>query len=161
MISWRDEMSVGVAAIDDDHKALISTINEFEACRTHKCAETVCKKLYGYSQTHFQREEAIQEAFRYSDLKSHKDEHALILKRLRVIIRTSFIEQYSDIDDLALIGSLTGLMRDWVIGHVLQSDLAMRDFYKSARKSEQPLLPPIVYQVSGTATTAMHRAHPM
>lgn len=143
MVAWRDEMSIGVKTIDDDHKALFAIVDEFDACKTRQCAERVCRKLYAYCQTHFKREEEIQAAMLYSNRQRHAEEHAQILKRLTLLIRKSFLAEDGAADDNALIINLGELMRDWVLGHVLHSDLAMKGFYQGAHHLVPPHLPPL------------------
>jgi hemerythrin len=152
MVAWRDEMSVGISAIDDDHKMLFSIVEEFDHCRTRQCAERVCRKLYAYCQRHFRREEEIQAAMLYSNRQRHAEEHAVILKRLTTLIKTSFISAEGRADDNALIINLGELMRDWVMGHVLHSDLAMKGFYQAAPHHALPSMPAL----SAQAEAARH-----
>lgn len=144
MIAWREEMSIGVKAIDDDHRYLISIINEFDACQNRQNAEKTCKRLFTYAQTHFQREEALQDEFDYPHASAHKQAHAGIVERLRGIIRSSFISGDGTVSDEALIADLSALLRDWVVDHVMRDDLDMRPFFRSvkAARSSDSLLPP-------------------
>ena len=83
MIVWRDSMSVGLAAIDDDHRHLINLVNEFEVCRDWRQAETVVKRMFHYTQGHFAKEEALHEAIGYPLATAHKLEHDEIAARLK------------------------------------------------------------------------------
>jgi hemerythrin len=112
MIEWREEMAVGVPTIDDDHKALIGIINEFEMCQSRSCAERAAKKLFNYTRSHFQREETIQECFHYPEIKQQKAEHAKISVDLEQIIKTSFINK--EHTDSEVIAEVTQLMRVWI-----------------------------------------------
>ena len=134
MIIWRDEMKIGIPEIDDDHKMLIAIVNEFDACQTLVCAETVAKKLYAYTQSHFKREEQIQDTFRYPYRHEQRHEHAKILADLKRLIKSGFIDKSKDSDDV--VSSLSIFMREWIIGHVLQEDLKMKPFFKADKSSD-------------------------
>lgn len=156
MIHWRNEMSVGVATIDEDHKVLIAIINEFEASQSRQSAEITCKKLFAYTQSHFQREEAIQKAYNYPDMAAQHREHGEILGKLRTLIKTSFIDKSAEMDDATLIATLSNLLHDWVVGHVLHADLDMRPFFKTAKlvQPDGSLLPSLDQHVNSANGTA-------
>ena len=130
MILWRDEMCIGVTAIDDDHKELFNIINEFDTCTTRKSAEATAKKLFGYTQSHFKREEDLQSEYMYPLRNQQKEQHAKIINDLKVLIRDAFIN--TNQTDAEVIASLSNLMRDWIVDHVIQSDMKMRTFFKSS-----------------------------
>jgi len=146
MIVWREEMSIGVVAIDDDHKALIDIINEFEDSKTRLKAEVSAKKLFTYTQSHFRREEELQDAFRYPHRHDQKHDHGLIIKDLRGIIKSAFVDK--TLSDDGLIASLSKLMHDWIIGHVLTHDMKMKHFFQITDPSEYNFLPPSILKQS-------------
>ena len=130
MIVWRDEMCIGVSAIDDDHKQLFNIINEFEASKTRKAAESTAKKLFAYTQSHFKREEDLQSEYLYPLRHDQKHDHSVIIKELRALIKHAFIDtKQSDAD---VIANLSTLMHQWIVGHVIQSDMKMRPFFKAS-----------------------------
>ena len=130
MIIWRDEMCVGIASIDDDHKNLFNIINEFEQSKTRSAAEATAKKLYTYTQSHFKREEDLQSEYLYPLRHEQKHDHATILKDLRALIKSAFIDAQQKDDEV--IAKLSQLMHQWIMGHVIQSDMKMRVFFKSS-----------------------------
>lgn len=128
-IVWRDAMSVGNDTIDTDHKQLFAIINEFEAAPDFARAETAAKKLYRYTQEHFRREEALQQMLRYPKASPHADEHGRILSALTELIRTRFLQKPATPEAYAdTIARLTDLMRQWIVGHVMQTDREMRPY---------------------------------
>ena len=130
MIVWREEMSIGVTAIDDDHKALFNIINEFDTSSSRKAAEATAKKLFAYTNSHFKREEELQSEYRYPLHQQQKNEHAKIIGDLKSLIRNAFIDTKHT--DEEIIANLSELMRDWIVNHVIQSDMKMRAFFKSS-----------------------------
>ena len=129
MIQWREEMEIGVTSIDDDHKKLFEIINQFDTCKNRKAAELTSKRLFSYTSTHFAREEEIQSEYRYPLRYEQKQEHERILKELRQLIRTAFIDNAQS--DEQVIAGLSDLMRKWIMDHVMHSDMKMKPFFKT------------------------------
>jgi hemerythrin len=144
MIEWRVEMAVGVPSIDEDHKVLISIINEFECCQTLTCAENTAKKLFNYTKSHFKREEMLLESFHYTGADTHHRGHDHITNKLKSIINGAFIKR--DRPDDIIISEITELMRTWVLNHVIGHDLKMKPFFKKAmgNKSDESSIPTLV-----------------
>lgn len=126
-IIWRDAMSIGQQTIDDDHKILFAIINEFEASPDFAHAELAAKKLYKYTQEHFRREESMQQMMRYPDAEAHRQAHADILASLTGVIKNHFLNK-EGADQAAAIARLTGLMRSWIVDHVIATDCKMKPF---------------------------------
>ena len=78
-VEWNEGMSVGVEAIDSDHKALLLVINEVNESLGSDDADILIKeifeKLEKYIKQHFQREERLLEQCDYSELDDHKKQH--------------------------------------------------------------------------------------
>jgi hemerythrin len=128
-IVWREQMSVGIKAIDSDHRKLIAIINEFEDVIRAKIDEPrlneIAKRLYEYARFHFQREERIQAHSNYSDLEDHKRQHELLLKQLQGFIRKVFIDRSVTVD-ASTADELSGFLKGWLVNHVIQVDLRMK-----------------------------------
>ncbi len=90
LIQWRDEYSVGVAAVDHEHQELIATINELhDAMRTavdHDHVVDALGKIYAQISAHFALEEKIMRDARYSAYPEHKLDHETLLDELRDIM---------------------------------------------------------------------------
>ena len=128
MISWREEMCVGVPAIDDDHKALFLLVNKLEICPTWGCAEQTAKQLYKYTQSHFKREEEIQEYFKFPFIEDQKNAHRNIINSLSMLIKNDFLNKNKTTTINEVLSDLILLLRDWLLDHVLTHDIKMRDF---------------------------------
>ena len=129
MIVWRNEMSIGVKVIDEDHKELFRIINEFEDCKTRKSAETVAKKLFSYTNSHFRREEELQIEYQYPLRDQQKEDHESIINDLRALIKSAFIDAKHT--DEEIIANLSDLAHQWIVGHVIKSDMKMKSFFKT------------------------------
>lgn len=131
-IKWRDAMSVGDQTIDSDHKHLIDLINTFEVALSgatidHKQIATVLLGLVEYTGDHFNREEEIQRLIRYPYYDSHSRGHRDVLKKLQVIIADYTRTKAGPTRD-KMVRDLAGFLKEWLVDHILQSDLRMKPF---------------------------------
>jgi hemerythrin len=78
-MAWNDKLSVGVAAVDEDHKKLIAMINElydgFVAGQGKEVVGDILDRLVRYTKFHFAREEALFAQSGYKEAALHKAEH--------------------------------------------------------------------------------------
>lgn len=90
LIKWRDEFSVGVAAVDHEHRELVDMINELHALtKTGGGRERVIESLgeiYAQIAAHFALEERMMRDTGYSSLPEHKTDHESLLDQLRDIM---------------------------------------------------------------------------
>lgn len=124
---WRAQLSVGNNIIDDDHKYLIEIINKVEyALKKKNRGElaTVLDSLTQYSRVHFDREEKIAAAVKYTQVPHLNQSHQELLKQLEKMK-----------GEIAAMGQdwpaettehFTGFLRDWLINHVIKEDLLMK-----------------------------------
>lgn len=129
-IQWKDELSVGVKEIDDDHKELIAIANELlAACAKGAPDPTVLKasadKLMAYAQRHFEREELIQLKAKYPLYDDHKAAHNTLIDTLEAFIQRYFVDKREPIDDLTAT-EVRGFLRTWLIDHILKTDMKMK-----------------------------------
>lgn len=128
-IEWKDELSVGVREIDDDHKELIAIVNEFGALsRTSPepaRLKVICDRLLDYANRHFEREERLQRLAAYPGYDDHRAAHNTLIDTLESFIQRYFVEQREPIDDLTAT-EMRGFLRTWLIDHILKMDLKMK-----------------------------------
>jgi len=135
-INWRDKMSVDDGVIDQDHKHLIDIINRFEnTAKDGLSLDEALEILYAlkfYASTHFHREERLQVLIEFPFCDAHKKEHQELLEALDDIITDV---KFSNDDSHTKIARDTAvLLRDWLVDHILQSDLRMRPFVDALRR---------------------------
>lgn len=86
LIEWTDAYSVGVDALDADHKSLIDIINRVdEAQKARRSISWAVGELSDYARHHFSREEEMMKAAGYADLDEHKKRHREFLDWLRSV----------------------------------------------------------------------------
>ena len=105
LIAWRNEFSVGVDAVDHEHREMIALINELdEAMQDDASQATVVEALgeiYARISAHFALEEKTMRDARYSQLAEHKQDHEQLLDELLDVIDSVDDEGRYDRADLS------------------------------------------------------------
>ena len=90
LIEWKDEFSVGVAAVDHEHRELIALINALHAdIGAGASRDTVIESLgeiYAQISAHFALEEKFMRESGYMAYAEHKEDHEILLDDLRDIM---------------------------------------------------------------------------
>lgn len=125
-LTWSEAMSVGVAALDTDHKCLVRIINLLDAVDEGEAAttiETVLETLIYYARFHFQREEKVMEACGFPGLAFHHEEHASFDRFVR-----GLREQFTGVATTRMARDLHDYLLQWLIHHVLIQDMAYKPY---------------------------------
>lgn len=132
MMEWNDKLSVGVEAIDADHKHLVALVNELhDAVKAAHGKEALGKVLDGliaYTKSHFGREEAEMAKFKYPKAPDHIREHVNLTKQVLDVQA-----KYKAGKTAVLSMEVLAFLRDWLIKHISASDKALGDFLKAQR----------------------------
>lgn len=130
-ITWKESYSIGVDAIDEQHKKLLSLINDlYEAQRsgtTQVIIGDVISKLFDYTVYHFGMEEKMQVDNRYPMYEEHRKEHLGFIEQLEVF------KKDANKNNLLLSLKTTDFLKDWTINHILGTD---KEFAKYLMKIE-------------------------
>lgn len=123
LIEWKDSFSVGVKAIDDDHKKLISLVNELHdgilAGHSREALGPVLDKLVSYTKTHFKREEDFFTRTRYPGTDAHKKEHDELLQKAGELQ-----QRYKGGATSMLSLETMSFLKNWLSHHISGSDKA-------------------------------------
>ncbi len=115
-------MSVGVDAIDNDHRRLLETINEINdaitAGKTADVIEEIFSRLERYVVEHFTREEALMEQSGFQELEPHKRQHQKFVGRVPQL-KAKLLS--ADTMEVALEVSL--FLTNWLMNHVIMEDI--------------------------------------
>lgn len=134
-MEWSQNLSVGIAKIDDQHRELINRINGLVAAiKQHICKYTigdVIAFLEEYIDLHFSEEEQYMMQYRYPEYPQHKAQHEF------------FRENFSELKkELILLdgGKKPGsydlsvetnrVVVDWIIDHISGTDKRLGEFLK-------------------------------
>jgi len=125
-VVWTDDMSVGCAALDNDHKILIQALNDFiDALENDEgvfVTDGIFSVLLDYTNFHFSREEAILEACDYDDLAGHKQAHIELKEQLLDARRRYMLNPSSDLEE-----EIREFLLSWLQTHILIRDMDYKD----------------------------------
>jgi len=116
---WRDEYSVNVKLIDQQHKKLIKTIDDLYqsilANKAKKEISEIFRQLNMYSNYHFFTEEKYFKEFNYEGTDSHMAIHKKFKKDVAEM-------EYRLKDEDFNAFELLSFLQDWWVNHILNVD---------------------------------------
>lgn len=117
---WKDEYSVGIDVLDDDHRKLLNLINKFQTAVQYKTGEDFEKEalteVIAYTKYHFEREEKMMEEAGYDDLEAHKKLHQTMITKI-----DEFMLEYEKQGHTAL-EEVADYLQSWLVGHINGTD---------------------------------------
>lgn len=122
-ISWREDLALGVEAIDSQHKELLARFDMLLAsCKQGKGSQEVLHLLSfldDYVITHFHDEEVLQRESGYPGYEDHHREHEGFIARLADLKQRMHSDEGVQID---LVLDTNKLLLDWLIRHISVRD---------------------------------------
>jgi hemerythrin len=119
-ITWKDDYSVGVGAMDNQHKQLFALINQlYEAMQksaTNDAMKTVLPGLLNYTKNHFAAEEKLIQQAGYPEFEAHQAYHREFAAK---VVET--VEKFKS-TGIAPTVSLVTFLKDWLSNHILVKD---------------------------------------
>lgn len=119
-VKWKEEYSVGIKTIDQQHQMLFQLINDFynnlKSGADKSTMKNVIGELEAYIQTHFATEEALMQAASYHDFDQHKKKHDAFCEKV-ADFRTRF-----ETGRLLLTIEVAGFIKEWITNHILDTD---------------------------------------
>lgn len=126
-IEWKQEYSVFVREIDDQHKVLIGMLNElFEAMHmgdSKAIVRPILEKMVAYAKTHFATEEKYFKQFDYPEVLAHVSEHKEFIAHVN-----KFIRDYKA-NKVGLSLDIMNFLKQWLASHILGSDKKYAAFF--------------------------------
>lgn len=127
-IKWHESFSVGVRQFDEQHKRLIGMLNQLAADPEAETQSETISGLLGamtnYAQEHFEAEEVLMEQYGYPQLEKHIAQHHAF-RRKTAQLCTDAVNRVGTVPE-----NLLEYLRDWLIGHILDSDMAYKPFFR-------------------------------
>ncbi|HAN19103.1 MAG: hypothetical protein A2X13_02585 [Bacteroidetes bacterium GWC2_33_15] len=124
---WKEEYSVKVKEIDDQHKVLIKLLNKLYDAFMKKEHSTIIgdiiQELTDYASYHFGTEEKYFKRFNYKESEKHLSEHKIFTEKVN-----EFKKEYEK-NKSALTFTIINFLRDWLKNHILISDKKYSDFF--------------------------------
>lgn len=118
LIEWKDEYSVNVEIIDEQHKHFVSILNKLYENVQSKNTEAlpeILTELVKYKEYHFDTEEKYFKEFGYSEAKEHIAEH----DKLKAEVN-KFLERKDD--PLIVCFDLLDFLENWLVHHLSELD---------------------------------------
>jgi hemerythrin len=129
IINWKDEFSVGVNEMDDQHKKLIAMINklisEQKSLTDPRTIADLLTKMTDYAQVHFRAEEYLMAEYGYDHKTIQEAQHQ------DFIDKTIAFYSASDIGPNILSTALLDYLATWMIEHILKEDMKYKEFFIS------------------------------
>ncbi|WP_321401508.1 bacteriohemerythrin [Maridesulfovibrio sp.] len=127
-IEWHNGLNLGIKEIDDQHKELISIINNvfeaFDRNETDSAIDEVLQRLHEYTVYHFNAEEKYMEKVGYPHLSEHRQQHAVLKNKVKSFRAARFHKE--DV----FTHEIKELLTRWLLDHILRVDYKIVDFVK-------------------------------
>lgn len=120
MFQWNESFSVGVPAMDNQHKRLVEMVNRiYEAMRNAKGDQVVrqiLQELANYTLTHFAAEETLMRKVGFPPLAAHIEKHKTLVDKA--------VGMMNDLNSGKMIAtvSLAAFLKDWLVQHIQNED---------------------------------------
>ena len=120
LIEWDEKYSVGVAAVDHEHRELIGLVNEAHDRLMRPGGEEAVKdflgEIFARISAHFALEDKIMRARNYDRYDAHKADHERLLDEIRDIM-----DDYED-GELFSEALFAQQLKTWFAGHFRSHD---------------------------------------
>lgn len=125
-IEWKDEYSVGIDSIDQQHKKLLSLINQLQTAVDYSTGEEFEREaldaLVDYTKTHFTYEEGLMKQNGYPDFEPHKAQHEKMIKEVEDVL-----DEYEEDHDQAMEHG-SRFLKNWLVNHINGTDKEYSEF---------------------------------
>src|SRR5262245_39777776 len=105
LLKWKDHYSVGIEAVDHEHKELIELINRLHDELTREgpiaSVESFFGDLFKGISAHFALEERLMREHRYDQFAQHKADHERLLDEIRAMMDELTADETTGVDALS------------------------------------------------------------
>ena len=126
-IEWKESMSVGVKAFDEEHRQLIEQINKLNQSLSvgagARTMHIILDSLVSYTAIHFAHEEEYMRLYDYPSYEEHRREHEELKAQV-----ADYSERLSSGKSSFSLELLT-FLRDWLTNHIMKTDRQYREFF--------------------------------
>lgn len=125
-VEWKNDYSVGIDSIDQQHKRLINLINQLHTAVDYSTGpefeREALDELVDYTKTHFSYEEGLMEQNGYPDFEPHKAQHEKMFKKVEEVLA-----EYEKDQETAM-SNAAEYLKDWLINHINGTDKEYSSF---------------------------------
>ena len=133
---WRDELNVGIAEIDEQHREMFRIVRDMEQLLITQCINVEEKQLYEiirrlreYISYHFYDEEVLMKKNNYTGIEEHTKEHREFYDYIIGIDIPSLGK-----DPCNSLKSIKDTVQDYIFNHMMYQDKRMADEIKENMK---------------------------
>ena len=128
-IIWTDDFSVGVSLFDEQHKQLVNMLNKLishpEATTDSETISDLLTDMTQYAHEHFKAEEKLMQQYDFPDYGSHKNRHREFLKQVVTFCNATYLGSEK------VPRQVLEFLTNWWSTHILEEDMAYKDFFIS------------------------------
>jgi hemerythrin len=124
MVTWKEEYSIGVMEIDEQHKKLFEIVNRIQVLLSDEFITDkydniieIINELKAYTIYHFKAEEEYMLKIGYKKFFSQKVSHKDFLEKMESIDLTQI-----DNDQNKYLNEILYFVCDWLVTHILKED---------------------------------------
>ena len=123
---WKEDYSVGVKKLDDQHKKLVSYLNKlYESMKAGEGKDVLDEVLNGlvaYTKEHFATEESLMKLYKYPGYEEHKGKHTSMTAHV--------VKMKAKVDSGEISNpiQITNFLKEWLAKHILGTDKAYGPF---------------------------------
>jgi hemerythrin len=133
-MEWTDNLAVGVATIDSQHKELFKRINNLVlAIKEHRCKSEIdgtLKFLDEYAKIHFAEEEKHMQATHYAGYGEQVEAHKKYLAALAELKAEAALPRVPG-STYDLSATTNQVVVDWIVDHILKLDMRFGKYLRS------------------------------
>lgn len=129
LITWSDQLTVGVEEIDQQHQKLVQLINGLHnhmlAGDASSIMNKVLDRIVEYTGFHFETEEQLMQKYDYPNSEVHQHEHS------DLVDTAVDLQQKLKSGHAHITMETMHFLQDWLQHHILGSDKRLADYLKS------------------------------
>lgn len=135
-ITWTDDLSVGIEALDEQHKSLVGLINRLHEAMSQQhgpaAVEQILGELAHHTRIHFAVEESLMRILNFPDYEAHYYLHLELNREIAELQRQSA----NGTRDIGF--GLIHFLKMWLSKHIMEEDMQYSGFFQAA--SSEPTL---------------------
>lgn len=130
ILIWSSDYNVNIPAIDNEHKLLVSIVNDiahgmnYQGALQARVITESLHRLLNYVRVHFDSEERFLLFNNYPEFDEHKIQHAELLEKLERFEK-SFKTENKPFDEKMLL-----YLKDWLVRHIILHDSKFGHYYR-------------------------------
>jgi hemerythrin-like metal-binding protein len=129
LVNWNDRYSTGIPLVDDQHKTLFASVNDFhQGLVSGRAKEELARTLdflVEYTVDHFKTEEEFMQRFGFDGFPAHRTEHQLLLEEVG-----SFKQRWTRDPAAVRPMEVARFLGDWLTHHIQDRDFQYARFMR-------------------------------